>query len=677
MIKKTFEILILGILLGLAIACGNSGSRQAVEVDLPAMYDYVESDEITFENLTNRNKAFYVDRGYDQFVLVKRNGIDYLSTIITSDQVATGSPIGKLTPLTTILSHTLKDSNEPLTDYVNVNTFYELSYLEDNQIAFTDLFESELRERYEQLKLLIELVSLGSYTDKQTLMNNIQTTLSGSEISQSSENIFTPIDLTEYTGNDILFSDNMLTLADNLHIPYLDVGMFTVNGNAIETASISYTTNVTENYYTLDNTITNYYTLDNTITNNITQLTNTFLLSDFDTISGNSLVVGNIILDGNLLVPTVTNNYYTLDNTITNNYTLDNTITNNITQLTNTFLLTDFDFISGNSLAVGNIILDGNLLVPTVTNNYYTLDNTITNNITQLTNTYTITDFDSISGNQLIVGDNIILSGNVLEPQLIYNTTNITQLTNTFILTDFDAVSGNQIIIADNIILDGNVLEPQTIYNTTNVTNLTNTFVITDFDIISGNSITLSDNLVAGNINAGNLLINGVSLMTSTEVSTAIANATANILSTTSTNQTIKGNVIITGNLTSSNIIMTGDLLPDVDNARTLGNNVLAWKDIFVYDLTIMSDKNLKENIKDTEYGLEDILKLRPVEYNFKGKKENKLGLIAQEVEKDIPEIFVDGDKKAVNYVELIPVLIKAIQEQQKEIEELKRKLNE
>lgn len=52
-------------------------------------------------------------------------------------------------------------------------------------------------------------------------------------------------------------------------------------------------------------------------------------------------------------------------------------------------------------------------------------------------------------------------------------------------------------------------------------------------------------------------------------------------------------------------------------------------------------------------------------------------GVIAQEIEKVLPEVVkenTDGSK-AVAYTEIIPVLIEAIKEQQKQIDELKKKV--
>ena len=66
------------------------------------------------------------------------------------------------------------------------------------------------------------------------------------------------------------------------------------------------------------------------------------------------------------------------------------------------------------------------------------------------------------------------------------------------------------------------------------------------------------------------------------------------------------------------------------------------------------------------------------VSYNGKDvtQKGRQLGLIAQDVKKVIPEI-VSGDENTdtlrMNYVSLVPVLINAIKEQQKQIDDLKK----
>ena len=72
---------------------------------------------------------------------------------------------------------------------------------------------------------------------------------------------------------------------------------------------------------------------------------------------------------------------------------------------------------------------------------------------------------------------------------------------------------------------------------------------------------------------------------------------------------------------------------------------------------------------------------MNPVEYDWKEKrnKAHDIGVIAQEIEKIIPEVVqenkdLNSDKmiKGVDYGKMVAVLIKAIQQQQEEIELLK-----
>jgi hypothetical protein len=115
------------------------------------------------------------------------------------------------------------------------------------------------------------------------------------------------------------------------------------------------------------------------------------------------------------------------------------------------------------------------------------------------------------------------------------------------------------------------------------------------------------------------------------------------------------------------------------DNNNSLGTAARRWTTVFAVNGTInTSDARLKENIQDLNYGLGEIMKLRPVSYNWKtGAKYTKLGLIAQETEKIIPEVVSKPEEKdgyyGLMYSDLIPVLIKATQELNAKVEALER----
>ena len=99
------------------------------------------------------------------------------------------------------------------------------------------------------------------------------------------------------------------------------------------------------------------------------------------------------------------------------------------------------------------------------------------------------------------------------------------------------------------------------------------------------------------------------------------------------------------------------------------------------------SDINKKQNVEQIEDGLSKVLSINGYTYEFKlheeeiekgQSPERTAGVIAQEVQQVMPEIVEEHDDDGVymNYDGLIPYLIEAIKEQQKQIEELKLLIN-
>tara|TARA_Y100000004_G_scaffold125071_1_gene140664 strand:- start:97 stop:4104 length:4008 start_codon:yes stop_codon:yes gene_type:complete len=110
-----------------------------------------------------------------------------------------------------------------------------------------------------------------------------------------------------------------------------------------------------------------------------------------------------------------------------------------------------------------------------------------------------------------------------------------------------------------------------------------------------------------------------------------------------------------------------------------------AEADVVAYSQNTNSDRRLKEDINPIQYGLKEVLEINPVKYKWIEKRGGKedIGVIAQDIEKIIPEIVqenkaLNSDEmiKSVDYGKMVAVLIKAVQEQQEQINELKEKLN-
>jgi len=89
---------------------------------------------------------------------------------------------------------------------------------------------------------------------------------------------------------------------------------------------------------------------------------------------------------------------------------------------------------------------------------------------------------------------------------------------------------------------------------------------------------------------------------------------------------------------------------------------------------TTSSDARFKQNIGTTPYGLDTLMKLHPRIFTWRTTGTRDLGFIAQEVQPLIPEAVHKMDDKGhlgINYNAFAPVVIKAIQEQQHEIEKI------
>jgi len=142
-------------------------------------------------------------------------------------------------------------------------------------------------------------------------------------------------------------------------------------------------------------------------------------------------------------------------------------------------------------------------------------------------------------------------------------------------------------------------------------------------------------------------------------------------------------------------------LLPLTDGGQSLGSASNRWKDAFTVINTRLADVKKMREIQPIPYGLDEIMKLNPITYQWKEEKMNdfnipekdksqKIGFSAQELLKVIPEVVKTFQWKeyeenpgvlvkkqseylSVNYSEIIPVTIKAIQEQQLRIEAIKK----
>ena len=125
------------------------------------------------------------------------------------------------------------------------------------------------------------------------------------------------------------------------------------------------------------------------------------------------------------------------------------------------------------------------------------------------------------------------------------------------------------------------------------------------------------------------------------------------------------------------------NLFVDVTNSRvgvgtTIPSTTLQVAGtITCVDVNSTSDINLKEHIHSINDPLGKVIQINGVGFRWKDTKEPSIGVIAQDIEEILPELVHQSDHiKTVNYNGLIGVLIEAVKEQQRQIEELKKQIN-
>ena len=147
------------------------------------------------------------------------------------------------------------------------------------------------------------------------------------------------------------------------------------------------------------------------------------------------------------------------------------------------------------------------------------------------------------------------------------------------------------------------------------------------------------------------------------------ANSDALLIGSGTTTGTASQRLQVTGGAYVSGSVGIGTTNPT--QSLDVSGNILASGTV-----TASSDKRLKTNIKTIDNALEKVEKLRGVEFDRKETGEHQIGVIAQEVEKIIPEVVYGDETKSVAYGNLTALLIEAIKEQQKQINELKEEIN-
>ena len=138
---------------------------------------------------------------------------------------------------------------------------------------------------------------------------------------------------------------------------------------------------------------------------------------------------------------------------------------------------------------------------------------------------------------------------------------------------------------------------------------------------------------------------------------------------------------------TSEGVVISGSVYVSGSYGAGLGaisasGDIVADGDVVAYH---SSDIRLKDNVEVIQGSLDKIEGIRGVEFDWNEQspgwaqeRGHDVGVIAQEVQKVVPEIVVERKSGylGVDYKRLVPLLIESVKELRQEIEDLKKKVN-
>ena len=138
------------------------------------------------------------------------------------------------------------------------------------------------------------------------------------------------------------------------------------------------------------------------------------------------------------------------------------------------------------------------------------------------------------------------------------------------------------------------------------------------------------------------------------------------------------GLLISNGSNSTSGATMVGFYRPDGTMLGSIGQNSAT-----TVSYNTSSDRRLKNNIANTHFGINDLMKIQVRDYVYKADASKTMvtGFIAQELYEIFPNAVTKPanaeDMWSVDYGKVTPLLVKAIQEQQATIEAQQKQINE
>jgi hypothetical protein len=183
-------------------------------------------------------------------------------------------------------------------------------------------------------------------------------------------------------------------------------------------------------------------------------------------------------------------------------------------------------------------------------------------------------------------------------------------------------------------------------------------------------NVELSDSFNTWRLRTNSVIGQSASAVGTSNIS---ANVTITGLTTISANVTISGLSTFSASATfSSNTTFNDNVLFTNPTVHTA--NITSSGTITASDFNSLSDAKYKTDVHPIDDALSIVSKLEGKHFVWKNTGKPSLGFIAQEVEEVLPQLIntQDNGSKTINYSVLVAVLVEAIKQQQKQIDELK-----
>jgi hypothetical protein len=206
---------------------------------------------------------------------------------------------------------------------------------------------------------------------------------------------------------------------------------------------------------------------------------------------------------------------------------------------------------------------------------------------------------------------------------------------------------------------------------------------------------------IVGNVNfSGNVLVNSGIPSTSVTTGALVVSGGAGIAGRLTVNSGLFTSAVPSTSVTTGALVVSGGVgiaerltansgvfassVPSTSvttGALVVNGGVGIAGRLTVNNIVETSSIAFKENINPIENALNSILNLRGVCYDRKdGSEINETGLIAEEVDKIIPSLVTkddNGNPYGVKYTKVVAYLVEAVKEQQKQIEDLKKRISD